>query len=111
MGDDAATSGEGLLRFLAVGTGMWLVPGAGAGAGAGEAAETGESASGELAASARTCRAASGAIAVVAVVAEAVLLLPRDSDLALKSDLYGPFAGRPWLSPPPRPALSSGVLT
>jgi hypothetical protein len=39
--------------------------------------------------------------------------LPRDSDLdrALKSDLYGPFAGRPWLSPPPRPALSSGVFT
>ena len=39
--------------------------------------------------------------------------LARDSDLdrALKSDLYGPFAGRPWLSPPPRPALSSGVFT
>jgi hypothetical protein len=40
-------------------------------------------------------------------------MLPRDADLdlALKSDLYGPFAGKPWLSPPPRPALSSGVFT
>jgi hypothetical protein len=75
-------------------------------------AEMDESASGDCAASAKTCRPTSGGIAVaVEVAVAAVLLLPRDSDQALKSDLYGPFAGKPWLSSPPRPALSSGVFT
>jgi hypothetical protein len=99
--DEVAISGKGFLRFFEVGT-TEVGTGAGAGVGAGEAVETGESASGDWAASARTCKAA-----------VAALLLPRDADLdlALKSDLYGPFAGKPWLSPPPRPALSSGVFT
>jgi hypothetical protein len=68
-GDDAII-GDVFLRFVDAETG------------AGDAAETGENAdSGELAASARICRPASGGNGAGA------LLTLRDSDVALKSDL------------------------
>jgi hypothetical protein len=72
-GDVDAISGEGfLVRFFDVGTEVGA--GAGVGAGWGEAVvETGESASGDWAASARTCKAGAAAAAAAAVVAALVL--------------------------------------
>lgn len=93
-GDVDAIRGEGLLlRFF--GGGAEVGADVGVGAGSREAVgETGESASGDCAASARTCKAGAE---VVALVSWRLFALARDCDLdlALKSDLYGPFAARP----------------
>ena len=93
-GDVDAISGEGLLlRFF--GGGAEVGAETGVGACSKEAvAETRESTSGDCAASARTCKAGAE---VVALVSWRLFALARDCDLdlALKSDLYGPFAARP----------------